>query len=334
MELLRLLLKHPVFELAAATSRQEQGKTIKDIFPQLQDQAAADLEITPPDPERLGDTCRLVFLAVPHGTAMDMAAKLLDRGLTVIDFSADFRLRSAEVYERWYSTRHVQQHLLSEAIYGLSELNAEAIKQARLVANPGCYPTSILLGLYPAVSMELISSSSLIIDSKSGTSGAGRAAKLDMLFCEVYDSFKAYSLGRHRHTPEIEQELAGYAGGEVTVTFSPHLVPINRGILSTMYAHLSPEADPQSIREAYVQFAGEHSWIRIMPPGRLPQVKMVRGTMFCDIGLVVDERTGRLIVVSAIDNLCRGASGQALANANLACGLHASTGLDLSPLVP
>jgi len=334
MELLRLLLRHPGFELVAATSRQEEGRRLKDLFPQFMDQPAAELEISAPDPKRLAEQCRLVFLAVPHGTAMDMAAQLLDQGLQVVDFSADFRLRSARVYEEWYATSHVQKDLLSEAVYGLIETNAQAVKQARLVANPGCYPSSVLLGLLPALTRGLIDPDSLIIDSKSGTTGAGRTAKMDTLFCEVYDSFKAYGLGKHRHTPEIEQELGQAAGRELQVTFSPHLLPINRGILSTMYAELAPRTTEKSLQAAYADFAREHDWVRLLPPGSLPELKRVRGTMFCDIGLVVDQRTGRLTVVTAIDNLCRGAAGQALANANLMTGQPVSAGLALEPLVP
>ncbi|MFW6055262.1 MAG: N-acetyl-gamma-glutamyl-phosphate reductase [Thermodesulfobacteriota bacterium] len=335
MELIRLLGNHPVFELRVATSRREAGKRLQDIYPHLIGLKPGAMTIDPPDPEHIAKKCSLVFLAVPHGTAMDMAATLCQKGLKVVDLSADFRIRSRETYEKWYAQDHSCPHLLGEAVYGLVELYQEEIRQTKLVANPGCYPSSIILGLYPALARGLIDTESLVIDSKSGATGAGRGAREEKLFCEVQDNFRAYALGgAHRHTPEVEQELSRYAGREITVSFNPHLLPVNRGILSTMYAGLKPGVSLQQIRQAYTDSYRNHEWIRILDPGVLPQIKNVRGTMLCDLGLVLDERTRRLIVVSAIDNLCRGASGQALANANLMSGLEVSAGLDLAPLVP
>jgi len=334
MELLRLLCCHPGFELVAATSRQEEGRTIADLFPHLTGLPGAELTISSPDPARLGRECSLVFLAVPHGTAMDMADALLSKGVRVIDLSADFRLRSPMVYEHWYGLPHTRPHLLDRAVFGLIELYQDQIPQAELIANPGCYPTSVILGLTPALADGLILQENIVADCKSGASGAGRKASMTTLFCEVHDNFKAYGLGRHRHTPEIEQELSRLTGKETLISFNTHLLPIDRGILATLYTHLKEDVDVDTVHEAYTQRYGSSPWVRVLPPGKLPQVNHVRGTMYCDIGLVVDLRTKRLIVVSAIDNLCRGASGQALANANLMTGMDMTAGLMAPPLMP
>ena len=334
MELLRLLCGHPGFSLIAATSRQERGKTVGDLYPHLKGLPGHDLDITAPDPERLARECSLVFLAVPHGTAMDVADVLLNHGTRVIDLSADFRLRSPEVYEQWYGLPHTKAHLLDRAVFGLIELYQDRIITADLIANPGCYPTSVILGLYPALADTIIHPDNIVADSKSGTSGAGRKPSLGTLFCEVHDNFKAYSLGRHRHTPEIEQELSLLSGTEMTVSFNTHLLPVERGILSTMYTHLKADVDVHAVHETYTRRYASCPWVRVHAPGILPQINQVRGTMFCDIGLVVDPRTKRLIVVSAIDNLCRGASGQALANANLMTGMEMTAGLTAPPLMP
>ena len=334
MELLRLLTGHPVFELAAATSRQERGKPLRELFPQLQGHPEGELELSDPDPEELAKRCSLVFLAVPHGTAMDMAADLLQLGVKVVDLSADFRLQSAQEYREWYGLPHKHPDLLARAVYGLVELYEDHIREADLVANPGCYPTSVLLGLYPALAEGLIDPSDIVVDSKSGTSGAGRSAKTNNLFCEVYDNFKPYGLGSHRHTPEMEQELGKMCGRGLTLSFNPHLLPIDRGIVSTMYGRLQQGADEARVREAYQSFCRRNPWIRLFDRSSLPEARRVRGTMYCDIAAFLDERTQRFIAVSAIDNLCRGASGQAVANANLMCGLDAATGLRHASLMP
>jgi N-acetyl-gamma-glutamyl-phosphate reductase len=334
MELLRLLCCHPGFELAAATSRQEEGRTVEDLFPHLAGLPGSQLTISSPDPARLARECSLVFLAVPHGTAMEMADALLNKGVRVIDLSADFRLRSPEVYEQWYGLPHTKPHLLDRAVFGLIELYQDRIPRADLVANPGCYPTSVILGLAPALAEGLVHQNGIVADCKSGASGAGRKASLTTLFCEVHDNFKAYGLGRHRHTPEIEQELNLLTGREAPVSFNTHLLPIDRGILATLYTQLKEDVRVDRVHEAYTRRYGSTPWVRVLPPGKLPQVNHVRGTMYCDIGLVVDQRTKRLIVVSAIDNLCRGASGQALANANLMTGMDMAAGLMAPPLMP
>lgn len=334
LELLRILAGHPDMELVRATSRSEAGKRLGELHPLVEGFALADVAICEPDYDDLASSCDLVFLAVPHKTAMEAAGLLRARDVKVVDLSADFRLRDKAVYEAWYGCEHVQPGLLSEAVYGLVELYREQVRGAGLVANPGCYPTSILLGCAPALRLGLVSPEGLVADSKSGATGAGANAGPGNIFCGVYDNFRAYNLGKHRHTPEIEQELSILAGRDVVVSFSPHLLPINRGILSTIYATLAKPLDADNVVEAYRDFYRNDPWVRVLPAGSLPEVRNVRGTMFCDIGLVVDPRTNRLIIVSAIDNLCRGASGQAVANANLMLGLDEAAGLRLPPLAP
>ncbi len=334
MELCRLLVGHPALELVAATSRTEAGKTLGVLYPYLQQTPMAEIVVQEPDPAALAKTCDLVFLAVPHGTAMHVAHALLAAGCRVVDLSADFRLRHRAVYEEWYATAHSCPDLLTQAVYGLPELYGEAVRWAQLVANPGCYPTASILALYPALAAQLIFPDDLVIDAKSGASGAGRKATVATLFCEVHDTFRAYNLGRHRHTPEIEQELSQAAGQPLTVSFNPHLVPMDRGILATCYARLRPGVDEATVRDVYADFVTGKPWLRLLPAGVLPETRWVRGTNWCDLGLVVDRRTHRLVVVTAIDNLCRGASGQAVVNANLMLGLPEDLGLSRSPVVP
>lgn len=334
MELARILLGHPGMRLTQVTSRKEAGKRLAENYPFLQGTELSDLMITAPDTSFLAANCDLVFLAVPHCTAMEMAAELRAKGARVVDLSADFRLRSKDVYESWYKVEHTRPDLLPEAVYGLPELYADRIAGASLVANPGCYPTSAILALYPALKAGLISPEDLVVDSKSGTTGAGRKAGVGTLFCEVSDTFRAYNLTKHRHTPEIEQELGLAVGREIRLSFNTHLVPMNRGILTTSYAKLAAGVDLDRVRDTYTGFYAGKPWVRILPAGVLPETRWVRGTNFCDIGLVTDDRTGRLITVSAIDNLCRGASGQAVANANLMLGLDLSTGLSQAAMMP
>lgn len=337
MELARILAGHPSMRLTAATSRQEAGRRLDDIYPFLRGLPGGDVVLTAPEPDELAKSCDVVFLAVPHGVAMDMGAALYDAGARVVDLSADFRLRDAAVFEAWYHTPHSRPGHLSKAVYGLPELYAPAIQAARLVANPGCYPTASILGLYAALKAELTHTDDIVIDAKSGSTGAGRKASVNMLYCEVADSFRPYNLGKHRHTPEIEQELSRVAGTPLTVSFNPHLLPVNRGILATIYTRLRvplTQAEAQARFEAVWAEQPVHQWVRVLPSGQLPETRNVRGTMFCDMAVTVDERTGRLIITSAIDNLCRGASGQAVANANLMCGLPVGEGLAFAPMVP
>lgn len=334
MELARLLTGHPNMKLTAATSRTEAGKRLGGLYPFLNGLPGADVILIEPEPELIAEECDLAFLAVPHTAATEMAAALVERGLKVVDLSADFRLKSAETYEQWYKVEHKRPDLLPEAVYGLPELYASDIAKARLVANPGCYPTSIILGMTAALADGLVETHGIVADSKSGVSGAGRSAKLGSLYCEVADSFKAYGIGTHRHTPEIEQELSRLAHEPMTISFNPHLVPMNRGILSTIYAQLKAPLSQADAQRVYEETWADSPWVRVLPSGQLPETRNVRGTMFCDMSVIVDPRTNRLIVVSAIDNVCRGASGQAIANANLMCGLPVTAGLMLCAMMP
>ncbi len=334
MELARILASHPSIKLNAATSRQDAGRRLDEVYPFLQGLPGAEVTLMEPDTNVLAKTCDVVFLAVPHGVAMETGADLYDAGARVVDLSADFRLRDAQTYEAWYK-EHTRKAYLAHAVYGLPEIYGDKIRQARLVANPGCYPTASILGLYAALKNGIINTDDIIIDAKSGTTGAGRKAAVGSLFCEVADSFRPYNIaGKHRHTPEIEQELSVAAGTDVTVSFNPHLLPISRGILATIYTKLAARITQADVQAMYEDFWKDSRWVRVLPAGKLPETRNVRGTMFCDIAVCVDERTGRLIVTSAIDNLCRGASGQAVANANLMFGLPADTGLCFAPLVP
>lgn len=334
MELTRLLAGHPNMRLVRATSRTEAGRPLSDIYPFLRGLPGGDVVMTAPDPDDLAANCDVAFLAVPHGAAMEMGATLRQRGLRVVDLSADFRLRDPDVYEAWYKVPHTRRAELPQAVYGLPELYGEAVKKAGLVANPGCYPTATILGLYAALKHGLVETDGIVVDAKSGATGAGRKAAVGTLFCEVSDTFRAYNIGKHRHTPEIEQELSAIAGAPMVVSFNPHLLPINRGILTTIYAKLAKPVSPQDVQAAFEQTWQGSRWVRVLPAGQLPETRHVRGTMFCDIGVVTDQRTGRLVILSAIDNLCRGASGQAVANANLMFGLPVETGLMLAPLMP
>jgi N-acetyl-gamma-glutamyl-phosphate reductase len=331
-ELARLLAPHPSLELTIATSRDNEGRRLQDLFPALRNTGRGELKISAPDTEEIAANCDLAFLAVPNGAAMEMAAQLLDQGIKVIDLSADFRLREEKIYSYWYGLEHTRSDLLQEAVYGLPELYAERIARAELVANPGCYPTSVILGLYPALAEGLIHPDGLILDSKSGASGAGKKLKSDFLFCEIENDFRPYGLGGiHRHTPEIEQELSAVANRDLTVSFNPHLLPVDRGIMSTMYADPAVGADVSEIAAAYSRSYRDQDWVRVLPQGEIPRLSAVRGSMYCDIGVIQDRRSGKIIFVSAIDNLNRGASGQALANANLMLGLDMGAGL--APLV-
>lgn len=335
MELARLLTGHPSMELGIACSRNEAGRQLGDFYPFLRGLPGGDLEISLYNPDYVAKHCDLAFLAVPAGTAMQMAGELAERGVKVVDFSADFRLVDPEVYEFWYKQEHTRKDLLKEAVYGLPELNESKIAKARVVANPGCYPTASILGLYAALKADLIDPATIIIDAKSGASGAGRKAATANLFCEISDNFRAYGTPAHRHTPEIEQELSAIAQLPITLSFTPHLVPMRRGILATIYTSLKASAGKlEEIHKIFVETWQDKPWVRVLPLGKLPETVNTRGSMFCDIGLSHDKRTNRLIILSAIDNLCRGASGQALANGNLLCGLPLEEGLrNLAPLL-
>ena len=331
VELLRLLSQHPEIDLQCVTSRQYAGQAVHTVFPSLQ--GCLDLTFEEIDLTELAERVDLVFTAVPHQAAMAMVPQLLHGNCRVIDLSADFRLRDVAVYQAWYQ-EHTACRLLAEAVYGLPELFRADIAGARLVANPGCYPTSVALALAPLLEQGLVDPSTIIVDSKSGTSGAGRAAKLDMLFCEVNEGFKAYGLPRHRHTPEIEQTLSALAGEAVTISFTPHLLPVNRGILSTCYASLAHSLDAGALHGVYRARFAKEEFVHVLPQGHLPNITHVTGSNFCHLGLASDPRTGRVIVVSVIDNLVKGAAGQAVQNMNIMLGLPEKTALQMAPIYP
>ena len=332
VELLRLLAQHPNVELKAITSRKEAGKAVSAIFPSLR--GRVDLAFTEPGAERLRG-CDVVFFATPNGVAMNEARAILDAGARLVDLSADFRLRDIAEWERWYKVKHAAPELAGEAVYGLCELNRERIRGARLVANPGCYPTAVQLGLLPLAESGTVDLDHLIADAKSGVSGAGRKAELPLAFSEAADNFMAYNLPGHRHWPEIRQGLAQAAGREVGLVFTAHLTPMIRGIHATLYARIAKEIDFQALYEK--RYAGE-PFVDVMPAGSHPDTRSVRAANVCRLALHRPpegaKRADTLVVLSVIDNLVKGASGQAVQNMNLMFGLPEVTGLGQLPVVP
>lgn len=328
-ELVRLLCKHPHVAALDAAAHDYPGSRLDKVYPHLR--GHADLEIK--GMERVGEVvagCDLVFLALPHGLSAPFVKEALKEGKRVIDLAADFRLPEASLYEEWYGAKHEAPELLSEAVYGLPELFRSAVRKARLVANPGCYPTGALLALAPLLRHELVELDSIIIDSKSGVSGAGRALALSSHFSECNESVRAYSVGTHRHTPEIAYYASVLAGKSVAITFTPHLIPMTRGILSTVYARLIRPLDTSSLRQIFQEFYGGEAFVEIAAEGEWPQTNWVRGTNRCYIGAAVNR--DKCIVVSAIDNLVKGAAGQAVQNMNIMCGFPETTGLDFPGL--
>lgn len=331
-ELFRLLLHHPKVRVTAVTSEKSAGKPITDVFPQLL--GLTNLLCEPLDPEAIAKKADVAFLALPHVTAQEAGYRFHKLGVKVVDLSADYRLSDPALYEKWYEHCHQYPDLLKTAAYGLPELHREKIRSASLVANPGCYPTGAILGLAPAVKNKVVDPGSIVIDSKSGVSGAGRSPSLAHHYPEVNEGFMAYKIGTHRHTPEIEQELSRLAGAAVTLSFTPHLAPMNRGILSTMYAKLVRSTDTGALHALYREFYRDEPFVRVLPPGQFPNVRNVRGSNFCDIGVYADGRTGRAVIVTAIDNLVKGASGQAIENMNIMTGLDEAAGLKFAGMFP
>lgn len=332
LELIRILHCHPEVAVTCLTSEQSAGKRISEVFPTLR--GRCDLILENLEPVRVSEKADIIFTALPHKAAMEVVPTFLKLGRKVIDLSADYRLSDPAVYGQWYEP-HLNPANLKKAVYGLPEIRRAKIRGAKLVANPGCYPTSIILGLAPLLKKGLIHPHSIISDSASGVTGAGRSAKVDSLYCEVNEGYKAYGVGGvHRHTPEIEQELSLLAGEPLKVTFTPHLVPMDRGILSTIYAAPLKEMTSADLVRLYAEFYAGEPFVRVLPQGSLPSTAFVRGSNFCDIAPLVDARTGRIIIVSAIDNLVKGASGQAVQNMNLVCGFPETTGLDGLALFP
>lgn len=324
VELMRLIARHPGLELKAVSSRQYQGQPVSQVFGALE--GLVDLPFSAAEPASLGAQAQLVFTAVPHQTAMQAVPAILEAGAKVVDLSADFRLRDIHTYQQWYAP-HTCPLLCAEAVYGLPEFYREQVKKAKLTANPGCYVTSVLVPLVPLLKAGIIEAQGIIADSASGVSGAGRSAKLNLLHCEVHDSFTAYAVAGHRHTPEMEQELSLAAGQDVRLTFTPHLLPIDRGILSTIYVKPAGGASEETVRECWQRVYGPEPFIRPLAKGVWPATKQVRGTNRVQLAVATDPRSGLLKIFSALDNLTKGASGQAVQNANLMLGLAETEGL-------
>lgn len=335
MECLRILASHPDAHVVAVTSRQMAGQKVVDVFPSLGGKIGGfdELVFEDPDPKSIKEKADFFITAVPHRTAMEIVPELLSGGAKVVDLSADFRFDDPGIYGEWYET-HQAPELLAESVYGLPELYREKIKKARLVGNPGCYPTSIILAAAPLIKNNLVDADRIIADSKSGVSGAGRGLSMTSQFCEINDGFMAYKATGHRHTPEIEQELGLLAGKNLAISFTPHLAPLSRGILSTVYAPLKDGIAPEQVPEAVAEFYRDEKFIRVRKGGAMPHTLDVRGTNFCDMGVYVDTRTKLVKVVSVIDNLARGASAQAVCNMNLMNGLPEDAGLTALGLRP
>jgi N-acetyl-gamma-glutamyl-phosphate reductase len=331
-ELVRLLLSHPRAELAAVTSRQFAGRRLAEVFPRFgRYPRARTLRFSEPKVELLAEEAHTVFLALPHGVAAEFAGPLLHMGTRVIDLSADFRVKNPAVYKDFYAHAHPAPELLTQAVYGLPEIHRAEIRQASLIASPGCYPTSILLPIVPLLKAGLIESSGIIANSLSGVSGAGRKVEPDYLFVECNESVRAYGLPKHRHLSEIEQELSLAAGTTLIIQFTPHLVPVNRGILTTLYlrptTHHAEAATLDQVSACYGSTYGQEPFVRLLEGQALPDTKNVLGTNVIEIAWRLDPRTGRLIVVSALDNLIKGAGGQAVQSLNLVCGWNETDGL-------
>ncbi len=326
-ELTRLLLAHPDFEVTVVTSRQDAGVRVRDLYPAL---SSCDLVYSDHDVAVVAGAAKVAFLAVPHTAAMAMAPALLDAGLTVVDASADFRLRDIATYESWYGVSHTAPHLAGAAVYGLPELWRDGLPGARLVACPGCYPTASLLAAAPAVRAALVSSSRVIVDAISGVSGAGRSPAAATHFVEATESVTAYKVGSHRHTPEIAQGLSDLGLAGASVVFTPHLAPLSRGLLATVYLDLVPGTSASDLQAIYEAAYQEEPFVTVCGPGIQPATAHVRGSNRAHVGVAVDERAGVLIATCAIDNLVKGTAGQAVQCANIALGLDETAGLDLT----
>jgi len=328
VELLRLLARHPGAQLHAITSRGDAGMPVSDMFPSLR--GRVDLRFVTPAEAAL-DQCDVVFFATPNGIAMQQAGDLVNAGVRVIDLAADFRIRDIAEWEKWYGMQHAAPALVAEAVYGLPERNREQIRSARVLANPGCYPTAVQLGFLPLIESGVVDLSHLVADAKSGVSGAGRKAEVHTLFAEAADSFKAYGVPGHRHLPEIRQGLVGMAGKPVGLTFVPHLTPMIRGIHATLYAKLTKEMDVQALFE---ERYGNEPFVDVLPAGSHPETRSVRASNICRIAVHRPQGGDVVVVLSVIDNLVKGAAGQAVQNMNIMFGLDEMLGLDVVPVSP
>ena len=329
VELIRLLLAHPEVAIKIITSRSEAGKLVSDLFPNLR--GTCDIAFSEPDIKTLS-ACDLVFFATPNGTAMKMVPELLAEGVKVIDLAADFRIKDVHVWQQWYGMDHSCAELLQDAVYGMPEINRAEIASARLVANPGCYPTAVTLGFLPLLEAGIIDESSLIADAKSGVSGAGRAASVANLLCEVTESFKAYAVNGHRHLPEISQTLTTIMGKPVGLTFVPHLTPMVRGIEATLYARLTDNS--QDLQSLYQSRYKDEVFVDVLPQGLVPETRSVKGSNLCRMSVFQPQGGDVVVVSSVIDNLVKGAAGQAIHNMNLMCSLKEDAGLTLTALLP
>ena len=332
-ELLRLLVLHPKVEIVVVTSRSEKGRPVADMFPQVR--GHIDLKFTDPSVKDLSH-CDLIFFATPHGVAQSMMSEFIDSGLKTIDLSGDFRLTDVDVWEHWYDQKHACPELIEEAIYGLPEINREKIKDAKLIACPGCFPTVIQLGFLPLIEKGLVKTERLIADAKTGTSGAGRAAKTGMLLSECSDSFKAYGVSGHRHLPEMQQILSEANGSEVSLTFVPHLVPMIRGIQATLYLELKDDCNLtlEDVQSIYENRFSDEPFVDVMPLGSLPETRGVKGSNTCRIAIHQQPGSSNFIILAVIDNLVKGSSGQAIQNMNIMFGFDECEGLNQVALMP
>ncbi|MDL2295659.1 N-acetyl-gamma-glutamyl-phosphate reductase [Lachnospiraceae bacterium OttesenSCG-928-E19] len=331
-ELVRILMRHPEVEIRWYGSQSYVDKKYADVYRNMF--KIVDAICMEDNMEALAEEVDVIFTATPQGLCSELVKEEILSKVKIIDLSADFRIKDVKVYEEWYGIKHKSPHFIEEAVYGLCEVNREKIRDARLVANPGCYTTCSILSIYPLAKEGLIDLSTLIIDAKSGTSGAGRGAKVDNLFCEVNENMKAYAVAGHRHTPEIEEQLGYAAGEEVLINFTPHLVPMNRGILVTAYASLKKGVDEVQIQNAYEKYYASEQMIRLLKVGECPETKWIEGSNYVDIGFKIDLRTDRVIIMGALDNLVKGAAGAAVQNMNLLFGLSETMGLELIPMFP
>ena len=331
-EIVRILMRHPEAEIVWFGSRSYQDMPYASVFQNMTQ--IVDAKCMGENMEELANAVDVIFTATPQGLCASLVNEDILSKVKIIDLSADFRIKDVSVYEKWYGIKHPSPSYIEEAVYGLCEINRKDIAGARLIANPGCYTTCSILSAYPLVKEGLIDPDTLIIDAKSGTSGAGRGAKVANLYCEVNESIKAYGVTSHRHTPEIEEQLGYAAGKEVLINFTPHLVPMNRGILATAYASLNGDVTEQQVRAVYEKYYGDEYFIRILPEGVLPETRWVEGSNYVDIGWKIDPRTHRIVILGALDNLVKGAAGQAVQNMNILFGLEEKTGIDFVPVFP